>query len=152
MMRSLMHAAHTTPDLMRALREVFIEPERLDLQKMLRRAVARGEELARSARADVIVMDIRMPDLDGLQATRLITADDDLAGVRILILTTFELDEYVLRALRAGAGCSTAAIRAITCCGCTADLFACQPDEHQPGTQQSLSRPAPAVARVSLAL
>ena len=101
MMRSLMHAAHTTPDLMRALREVFIEPERLDLQKMLRRAVARGEELARSARADVIVMDIRMPDLDGLQATRLITADDDLAGVRILILTTFELDEYVLRALRA---------------------------------------------------
>jgi AcrR family transcriptional regulator len=43
MMRSLMHAAHTTPELMRALREVLIEPERQDLQQMLRRAVARGE-------------------------------------------------------------------------------------------------------------
>jgi DNA-binding NarL/FixJ family response regulator len=60
-------------------------------------------DLARTARADVVVMDIRMPGLDGLEATTLITADDDLAGVRILILTTFELDEYVLRALRAGA-------------------------------------------------
>ena len=43
MMRSMMHAAHTTPELMRALREVLIEPERKDMQKMLRRAVARGE-------------------------------------------------------------------------------------------------------------
>jgi DNA-binding NarL/FixJ family response regulator len=60
-------------------------------------------QLARTARADVVVMDIRMPDLDGLEATTLITADDDLAGVRVLILTTFELDEYVLQALRAGA-------------------------------------------------
>jgi DNA-binding NarL/FixJ family response regulator len=48
-------------------------------------------------------MDIRMPELDGLAATRLITADDDLAGVRVLILTTFEIDEYVFQALRAGA-------------------------------------------------
>src|SRR5260221_9267115 len=48
-------------------------------------------------------MDIRMPDLDGLAATRQITADEDLAGVRVLILTTFEVDEYVFEALRSGA-------------------------------------------------
>ena|SRR5512132_211653 len=60
-------------------------------------------ELARQTRADVVLMDIRMPDMDGLTATRLITADEDLAGVSVLVITTFDFDEYVFQALRAGA-------------------------------------------------
>jgi DNA-binding NarL/FixJ family response regulator len=58
---------------------------------------------ARSTRADVLLMDIRMPGSDGLIATREITSDPALAGVRVLVLTTFEIDEYVFAALRAGA-------------------------------------------------
>jgi len=58
---------------------------------------------ARALRPDVVLMDIRMPGLDGLSATRQITADPQLTGVRILILTTFELDEYLFDALRHGA-------------------------------------------------
>jgi DNA-binding NarL/FixJ family response regulator len=59
--------------------------------------------LAAGLRPDVVLMDIRMPGLDGLAATRQIAADPGLAGVRIVILTTFALDEYLFEALRSGA-------------------------------------------------
>ncbi|WP_198601383.1 response regulator [Streptomyces sp. MH60] len=64
---------------------------------------AEAVELARRERPDVVLMDIRMPDLDGIEATRQICSDPALSGVRVLILTTFDLDEYVYAALRAGA-------------------------------------------------
>ncbi|WP_405618258.1 response regulator transcription factor [Streptomyces sp. NBC_01511] len=60
-------------------------------------------ELVRSARADLVVMDIRMPDMDGIEATRLIAAADDLTGVKVLVLTTYDTDDHVVEALRAGA-------------------------------------------------
>ncbi|GAB3812810.1 response regulator transcription factor [Kribbella italica] len=60
--------------------------------------------LTRELRPDVVIMDIRMPELDGLAATAEICADPDLSASRILVLTTYETDEYVAQALRAGAG------------------------------------------------
>ena len=65
-----------------------------------------GDEAVRLSRSlvpDVVLMDIRMPGTDGLEATRAIAADERLASVRIVILTTFDLDEYVFEALRVGA-------------------------------------------------
>jgi DNA-binding NarL/FixJ family response regulator len=64
---------------------------------------AEAVRLAVEVLPDVVLMDVRMPSVDGLEATRRIAADPRLAEVRVVILTTFELDEYVFEALRAGA-------------------------------------------------
>ncbi|MEV7781063.1 response regulator transcription factor [Kitasatospora sp. NPDC088351] len=115
-------------------------------------------ELARATRPDVVLMDIRMPGVDGLTATAAICGDEELTGTRVLILTTFEIDEYVAQALRAGAGgflgkgadpkellaalrtvaagealLSPAATRAVI------DQFLAQPDPAPTGTPERLS-------------
>lgn len=63
---------------------------------------AEAVRLAKELGPDVVLMDIRMPNVDGLAATRSIVADERLAGVHIVILTTFDLDEYIFEAIRAG--------------------------------------------------
>ncbi|MFF7814693.1 response regulator [Streptomyces roseolus] len=68
---------------------------------------ATGDEALRAVRElrpDVVLMDIRMPGTDGLTATETLTGDPELSGTRVIVLTTFETDEYVFAALRAGAG------------------------------------------------
>jgi DNA-binding NarL/FixJ family response regulator len=59
--------------------------------------------ISRDRRPEVVLMDIRMPNMDGIEATRQIKSDDNTADVKVLVLTTFDLDEYVYAALRAGA-------------------------------------------------
>jgi DNA-binding NarL/FixJ family response regulator len=90
-------------NLVRAAFAMLVESAR-DMEVVGQAATGReAVELARSARADLVVMDIRMPDLDGIEATRVIAADQSLAGVRVLVLTTYDTDEHIVEALRAGA-------------------------------------------------
>jgi DNA-binding NarL/FixJ family response regulator len=89
--------------LIRAGFRMFLDPEP-DLEVVGEARTGReAVELAGTLRADIVLMDLRMPEMDGIEATSLIARSEDLAGVRVLILTTFEGDDNVILALRAGA-------------------------------------------------
>ncbi|KKD03596.1 response regulator transcription factor [Streptomyces sp. WM6386] len=89
--------------LVRAAFAMLVESAR-DMEVVGEAATGReAVELARRSAPDLVVMDIRMPELDGIEATRLIAADEALAGVKVLVLTTYDTDEYIVEALRAGA-------------------------------------------------
>jgi DNA-binding NarL/FixJ family response regulator len=89
--------------LFRAGFRVLLEPE--DDLELVGEAGdgATAVELVRRTHPDVVLMDVRMPGMNGIEATRAIAADERLAGVRVVILTTYELDDYVFDGLRAGA-------------------------------------------------
>ncbi|GGK81919.1 response regulator [Mangrovihabitans endophyticus] len=89
--------------LIRAGFRMFVDPEP-DVEVVGEASSgAEAVELARALNADVVLMDLRMPEMDGIEATRRIANADDLDDVRVLVLTTFDDDENVVRALRAGA-------------------------------------------------
>ncbi|HEU4347873.1 MAG TPA: response regulator transcription factor [Actinoplanes sp.] len=98
----LVAVADDQPLIRTGLRAMFEQAD--DVQLVGEAADGRAAvDLARRHRPHVLLMDVRMPVMDGIEATRRITSDPATAGVRVVVLTTFDVDEYVYGALRAGA-------------------------------------------------